>query len=140
MVKIRENPIKMDDLGVPPIFGNTLMYFCCYLKELSTSVDMTTQKIIKHLSTAAYNSHLSPEPLFLGLLLAPRPKSSNMAGQQGALQSTSLIYIERLHWKVTQSKVVSIIPDVELRICDIFLGSYIIYYNIKSILYFLVSF
>ena len=139
MVKIMENPIKMDDLGGnTPIFGNTLMYFCCYLKELSTSVDMITQKIIKHLSTAAYNSHLSPEPLFLGLLLAPRPKSSNMAGHQGALQSTSLIYIyiERLHWKVTQSKVVSIIPDVELRICDIFLGSYILYNSI----YFLVSF
>ena len=26
MVKIKENPIKMDDLGVPPIFGNTHIY------------------------------------------------------------------------------------------------------------------
>ena len=42
MVKIMENPIKMDDLGgKPPIFGNTHMFLFPFFKRVSLSEKKT---------------------------------------------------------------------------------------------------
>lgn len=113
------------------------------------------QKIIKHRSTAAYNCHLSTRGslFFSGFCLHQGLKASTSSCQAAtwqapneALQSTSFTY-----WKIgldsdpfihdLKSKVVSLIPDVELHILQTFFRDYmyISYMIYISLVHFLLT-
>ena len=67
MVKIMENPSKMDDLGVPPIFGNTHINLTCSRVLCANDEDSPLKvtpmirsfKTVAHINTA--NGSLVPD-------------------------------------------------------------------------------